>query len=85
MVNAPIGPPVEKETIEQAIASCDGNIPKAALLEISPPILPSIARSRSGKRRAWSEMGADMVFVTLEVKCSGRPTGRPAALLEAVC
>ncbi|WP_244906860.1 helix-turn-helix domain-containing protein [Aeromonas bestiarum] len=36
MVNASIGPPVEKETIEQAIASCGGNIPKAALLEISP-------------------------------------------------
>jgi hypothetical protein len=86
MVNASIGPPVEKETIEQAIASCDGNIPKAAaLLEISPSILPSIARNRAGKRLAWSEMGADMVFVTLGVKCSGRPTGRPAALLEAVC
>ncbi|WP_353852245.1 helix-turn-helix domain-containing protein [Aeromonas bestiarum] len=85
MVNAPIGSPVEKETIEQAIASYDGNIPKAARLEISPPILPSIARNRAGKRRVWSEMGADMVFVTLGVKCSGRPTGRPAVLLEAVC
>ncbi|WP_420796485.1 helix-turn-helix domain-containing protein [Aeromonas bestiarum] len=50
MVNAPIGPPVEKETIEQAIASCDGNIPKAALLEISPPN-PPIYR----KKQSWEE------------------------------
>ncbi|MFM4718700.1 sigma-54-dependent transcriptional regulator [Aeromonas bivalvium] len=49
--NAPIRPLwlVEKETIEQAIASCDGNIPKAAaLLEISPS---TIYR----KKQSWEE------------------------------
>ncbi|MDM5126098.1 sigma-54-dependent transcriptional regulator [Aeromonas salmonicida] len=49
--NAPIRPLwlVEKETIEQAIASCDGNIPKAAaLLEISPS---TIYRKKQG----WEE------------------------------
>ncbi|MBP0603993.1 MULTISPECIES: sigma-54-dependent transcriptional regulator [Aeromonas] len=40
---------VEKEAIEQAIASCDGNIPKAAaLLEISPS---TIYR----KKQSWEE------------------------------
>ena len=40
---------VEKEAIEQAIASCDGNIPKAAaLLEISPS---TIYRKKQG----WEE------------------------------
>jgi len=40
---------VEKEAIEQAIALCDGNIPKAAaLLEVSPS---TIYRKRS----AWLE------------------------------
>ncbi|MFM4996932.1 sigma-54-dependent transcriptional regulator [Aeromonas sanarellii] len=40
---------VEKEVIEQAIASCDGNIPKAAaLLEISPS---TIYR----KKQSWEE------------------------------
>jgi two-component system, repressor protein LuxO len=40
---------VEKETIERAIASCDGNIPKAAaLLEISPS---TIYR----KKQSWEE------------------------------
>lgn len=51
MSNAPIRPLwlVEKETIEQAIASCDGNIPKAAaLLEISPS---TIYR----KKQSWEE------------------------------
>ncbi|MCH7370532.1 MULTISPECIES: sigma-54-dependent transcriptional regulator [Aeromonas] len=46
--SAPIRPLwlVEKETIEQAIASCDGNIPKAAaLLEISPS---TIYRKKQG-------------------------------------
>jgi two-component system, repressor protein LuxO len=49
--NAPIRPlwQVEKETIERAIASCDGNIPKAAaLLEISPS---TIYR----KKQSWEE------------------------------
>ncbi|MNH09550.1 Regulatory protein LuxO [compost metagenome] len=49
--NAPIRPLwlVEKEAIEQAIASCDGNIPKAAaLLEISPS---TIYRKKQG----WEE------------------------------
>ncbi|HHQ4629106.1 sigma-54-dependent transcriptional regulator [Aeromonas hydrophila] len=51
VANAPIRPLwlVEKETIEQAIASCDGNIPKAAaLLEISPS---TIYRKKQG----WEE------------------------------
>ena len=40
---------IEKEAIEQAIASCDGNIPKAAaLLEISPS---TIYRKKQG----WEE------------------------------
>nr|WP_256351827.1 sigma-54 dependent transcriptional regulator [Aeromonas sp. sia0103] len=50
-LNAPIRPLwlVEKEAIEQAIASCDGNIPKAAaLLEISPS---TIYR----KKQNWEE------------------------------
>lgn len=50
-LSAPIRPLwlVEKETIEQAIASCDGNIPKAAaLLEISPS---TIYR----KKQSWEE------------------------------
>ena len=49
--NGPIRPLwlVEKEVIEQAIASCDGNIPKAAaLLEISPS---TIYRKKQG----WEE------------------------------
>ncbi|MGY4107009.1 sigma-54-dependent transcriptional regulator [Aeromonas encheleia] len=49
--NAPIRPLwlVEKEAIEQAITSCDGNIPKAAaLLEISPS---TIYR----KKQNWEE------------------------------
>jgi two-component system repressor protein LuxO len=49
--NAPIRPlwMVEKEAIEQAITSCDGNIPKAAaLLEISPS---TIYR----KKQNWEE------------------------------
>ena len=48
MANGPIRPLwlVEKEVIEQAIASCDGNIPKAAaLLEISPS---TIYRKKQG-------------------------------------
>jgi DNA-binding NtrC family response regulator len=51
LLNTPIRPLwlVEKETIEQAIASCDGNIPKAAaLLEISPS---TIYR----KKQSWEE------------------------------
>lgn len=41
---------VEKEVIEQVIASCDGNIPKAAaLLEISPS---TIYR----KKQSWEEV-----------------------------
>ncbi|QNF17448.1 sigma-54-dependent Fis family transcriptional regulator [Aeromonas jandaei] len=50
-VGGPIRPLwlVEKEVIEQAIASCDGNIPKAAaLLEISPS---TIYRKKQG----WEE------------------------------
>jgi DNA-binding NtrC family response regulator len=50
-LNTPIRPLwlVEKEVIEQAIASCDGNIPKAAaLLEISPS---TIYR----KKQSWEE------------------------------
>ncbi|MGL6164829.1 MAG: helix-turn-helix domain-containing protein, partial [Aeromonas veronii] len=51
VANGPIRPLwlVEKEVIEQAIASCDGNIPKAAaLLEISPS---TIYRKKQG----WEE------------------------------
>ncbi|MGL6554874.1 sigma-54-dependent Fis family transcriptional regulator [Aeromonas jandaei] len=51
VVGGPIRPLwlVEKEVIEQAIASCDGNIPKAAaLLEISPS---TIYRKKQG----WEE------------------------------
>jgi DNA-binding NtrC family response regulator len=42
---------VEKETIEEAIAACDGNIPRAAaLLEIS-------ASTIYRKRMAWEAEG----------------------------
>jgi DNA-binding NtrC family response regulator len=44
---------VEKETIEQAIEQCDGNIPKAAaLLEIS-------ASTIYRKRQAWEAAEGD--------------------------
>ncbi|MGN5021765.1 helix-turn-helix domain-containing protein [Aeromonas caviae] len=66
---------MEKETIEQAIASCDGNIPKAAaLLEISPS---TIYRKKQGWR-AWSESG----LTHRGMPAAGRLACRPAAFLD---
>ncbi len=57
---------VEKETIEQAIEMCDGNIPKAAAyLEISPS---TIYR----KKAHWPELDHVLGHAT-EVMESGTP------------